>query len=222
MQAVADGGRRENELATLFRIPIFRRMWAAITLSSLGDWLGLLANTALLSATDPRCLPAGPWRGHLGVILVRLAPDLLLGPFAAAIADKFDRRRIAIIQRSQRRAPRLDRAELSRCLALYRAVHRRVRPPVRSSPPSRRSGCRRCRSGFCLPATRSRSSRSTAASFHAQPGLFALLSSLDRLLAGDATISPHHISSAIVIALLFGLRHLSGECDDDFPEPSPH
>jgi dTMP kinase len=94
-EALAEG-RRENALLALFRIPVFRRMWAAITFSSLGDWLGLLANTALAQQlTRDQSLQA-QGAAISGVILVRLAPDLLFGPLAAGLVDKLDRRKIVI------------------------------------------------------------------------------------------------------------------------------
>ena len=64
--ATGRGARgRENALVALFRIPVFRRMWAAITFSSFGDWLGLLANTALAqqltaSSRSPRRASRSP------------------------------------------------------------------------------------------------------------------------------------------------------------------
>ena len=89
--------RRENSLLALFRIPVFRRVWAAIAFSSLGDWLGLLANTALAQQLTKSHSIAAQGAAISGVILVRLAPDLLFGAFAAALADKLDRRRLAIV-----------------------------------------------------------------------------------------------------------------------------
>ena len=89
--------RRENTLVVLARIPIVRRMWAAITFSSLGDWLGLLANTALAQQLTHQQSVSTQGAAISGVILVRLAPDLFFGPFAAAIADKMDRRKTVII-----------------------------------------------------------------------------------------------------------------------------
>ncbi len=89
--------RRENALVALIRIPVFRRMWAAITFSSLGDWLGLLANTALAQQLTHQQSRIAQGFAISGVILVRLAPDLLFGPIAAALADKLDRRKLAII-----------------------------------------------------------------------------------------------------------------------------
>jgi len=89
--------RRENALLVLVRIKVVRRMWAAITFSSFGDWLGLLANTALAQHLTHHQSVSTQGAAISGVILVRLAPDVFFGPIAAALADKFDRRKTAII-----------------------------------------------------------------------------------------------------------------------------
>jgi dTMP kinase len=89
--------RRENALLVLARIRVVRRMWAAITFSSLGDWLGLLANTALAQQLTHQQSVSTQGAAISGVILVRLAPDVFFGPFAAALADKLDRRKTVII-----------------------------------------------------------------------------------------------------------------------------
>ena len=39
--------KEPSSVRVLLRIPVFRRLWAAIAISSFGDWLGLLATTAL-------------------------------------------------------------------------------------------------------------------------------------------------------------------------------
>ncbi len=88
--------RRENALLALVRIPVFRRMWAAITFSSLGDWLGLLANTALAQQLTHQQSLATQGAAISGVILVRLTPDLLFGAVAAALVDKMDRRKLVV------------------------------------------------------------------------------------------------------------------------------
>jgi dTMP kinase len=72
-------------------------MWAAITFSSFGDWLGLLANTALAQHLTHHSSVSTQGAAISGVILVRLAPDLFFGPLAAALADKLDRRKTVII-----------------------------------------------------------------------------------------------------------------------------
>jgi dTMP kinase len=72
----------------------FRRLWVALTLASLGDWLSLLALSALaanLGGTN------GGAYAVSGVWLTSLLPWLVLGPLAGAVADKFDRRLNMII-----------------------------------------------------------------------------------------------------------------------------
>ena len=64
--------------------------------SSFGDWLGLLATTALAQE-----LAGGNYKkanfAIAGVFIVRLLPAVLLGPIAGVIADRFDRRRLMMI-----------------------------------------------------------------------------------------------------------------------------
>jgi len=74
----------------------FRRLWIATSLSSLGDWLSLVALAALASAL------AGPgaaaqYSAVGGVWLSSLLPALVLGPLAGAVADRMDRRLNMII-----------------------------------------------------------------------------------------------------------------------------
>jgi dTMP kinase len=77
--------------------PSFRRLWLALSLSSLGDWLGLLATTALGAA-----LAGGSATGRKatfaigGVLIFRLMPAVLFGPFAGVFADRFDRRKTMV------------------------------------------------------------------------------------------------------------------------------
>jgi dTMP kinase len=73
----------------------FRRLWYCTALSSLGDWLGLLALTALASS-----LVHGYAQKNYalsGVLVVQLLPAIVLGPFAGAFADRFDRRRTMVV-----------------------------------------------------------------------------------------------------------------------------
>ena len=81
---------------SVLSIPSFRRLWRAMAFSSFGDWLGLLATTALTQQ-----LSGGDYAkanfAIAGVFIVRLLPAVILGPFAGVIADRFDRRRLMII-----------------------------------------------------------------------------------------------------------------------------
>jgi dTMP kinase len=72
----------------------FRRLWIALTLSSLGDWLSLLALSVLAVKLGG---PRGGAYAVSGVWLTSLLPALIFGPLAGAVADKFDRRMNMII-----------------------------------------------------------------------------------------------------------------------------
>jgi dTMP kinase len=69
------------------------RLWPALAGSSFGDWLGLLATTALAARLGAGS--SGSYaRANLAVaavLLLRLAPAVLLGPPARALADRFNR-----------------------------------------------------------------------------------------------------------------------------------
>jgi len=73
----------------------FRRLWYSTALSSLGDWLGLLATTALAASLTTGYQAQSYALG--GVLVVRLLPAVLLGPLAGAFADRFDRRWTMVI-----------------------------------------------------------------------------------------------------------------------------
>jgi dTMP kinase len=74
----------------VLRIRSFRRLWLVLGLSSLGDWLGLLATVLFAAGQVQGATQKGLAFG--GVVIVRLLPALILGPIAGAFADRFDRR----------------------------------------------------------------------------------------------------------------------------------
>jgi dTMP kinase len=75
----------------------FRHLWIATSLSSLGDWLSLLALTGLATTLAGRSSAAAENAAVGGVWLSSLLPALLLGPLAGAVADRLDRRLNMII-----------------------------------------------------------------------------------------------------------------------------
>ncbi|MCA2183919.1 dTMP kinase [Nonomuraea cavernae] len=82
-------GRRRT-IHVLANAP-FRRLWTAMSVCSLGDWLNILALTALAGN-----LTKGDYRTQSlaigGVFIAKMLPAVLLGPLAGAFADRFDRR----------------------------------------------------------------------------------------------------------------------------------
>src|SRR5262249_26216311 len=79
----------------VLRVRPFRRLWYATALSSLGDWLGLLATTALATSLAPRYQAQNHALG--GVLGVQLLPAIILRPPGGAVADPFPRRHTMIV-----------------------------------------------------------------------------------------------------------------------------
>ena len=86
----------QADTRSVLSYPAFRRLWNSMAFSSFGDWLGLLATTALAQQ-----LAGGNYSkanfAIAGVFIVRLLPAVLLGPIAGVFADRFDRRRLMIL-----------------------------------------------------------------------------------------------------------------------------
>ena len=73
----------DPDFKAVLAITPFRRLWLALGFSSFGDWLGLLAITAMAdylagSNTNAQYLAVA------GVFILRLAPAVVLGPLAGA------------------------------------------------------------------------------------------------------------------------------------------
>jgi dTMP kinase len=86
----------QDETRGVLAIPAFRKLWNSMLFSSLGDWLGLLATTALaqqLSGDDY----AKANFAIAGVFIARLLPSVFLGPLAGVLADRFDRRKLMVV-----------------------------------------------------------------------------------------------------------------------------
>jgi dTMP kinase len=86
-------GARSASLKELLVHPQFSRLWRAMLVSSMGDWVGFVAVAALVARLG------GSRLGGLavaGVMLARLLPSVLFGPFAGVLTDRFDRRKLMV------------------------------------------------------------------------------------------------------------------------------
>ena len=95
---LGDGAARRNHAREpgVLSIKPFRRLWIALSLSSLGDWLSIVALTALApSLASGGAVAKGS--AVSGVWVATLLPALLFGPLAGAVADRLDRRMTMII-----------------------------------------------------------------------------------------------------------------------------
>jgi dTMP kinase len=96
---------RAPKKAGVLSVKPFRRLWIALSLSSLGDWLSIIALTVLAADLTGKHTAGQYTAGTMaaqsaavgGVWIATLLPALLLGPLAGAIADRLDRRMTMII-----------------------------------------------------------------------------------------------------------------------------
>jgi dTMP kinase len=92
-QVAALRGTRSATLKDLVTHPPFTRLLAAMSVSSLGDWVGFLAVAALVND-----LAGGGVAAYsvAGLMIARTLPAVLFGPIAGALVDRLDRKRIMI------------------------------------------------------------------------------------------------------------------------------
>ena len=81
-----------DEARNVLAITPFRRLWISLTLSSLGDWLSLLALMSLAAIFTADGSTLVQYLAVSGVVVIKLAPSIVLSPLVAAIADRLDRR----------------------------------------------------------------------------------------------------------------------------------
>ena len=85
----------QDETRGVLAIPAFRKLWNSMLFSSLGDWLGLLATTALAQQLSGDNYAKANF-AIAGVFIARLLPSVFLGPLAGVLADRFDRRKLMV------------------------------------------------------------------------------------------------------------------------------
>ena len=86
----------QDQTRGVLAIPAFRKLWQSMAFSSLGDWLGLLATTALAQQLSKGNYSTANF-AIAGVFIARLLPSVFLGPIAGVIADRFDRRKLMVV-----------------------------------------------------------------------------------------------------------------------------
>ncbi len=77
----------------LFGTHSFFRLWLAQVVSSLGDWIGFIAVTAIAA----RVGGSSPEGAISLVLAARLIPGFFLGPTAGVFVDRWDRKRLMVV-----------------------------------------------------------------------------------------------------------------------------
>ncbi|MGZ8623353.1 MAG: MFS transporter [Actinomycetota bacterium] len=88
-------GTKPATLRDLLTHPAFSRLLAAMSVSSLGDWIGFVAVTSLVTRISGSPAAAGLAVG--AVMTARMLPAILFGPIAGALVDRVNRKQIMIL-----------------------------------------------------------------------------------------------------------------------------
>ncbi len=75
---------------SVFKVPGFTRLWFAQVVSSLGDWIGLVAVLAIAA----RVSPSGTGVGL--VMVARMLPGFLLAPLGGVLVDRWNRKVVMV------------------------------------------------------------------------------------------------------------------------------
>ena len=85
-------GGPADRVTRLFGSHAYARLWTSQVVSSLGDWIGLIAVTAIAARVG-----GGDSGTAVGLVLsARVIPGLFLGSFMGVLADRLDRKRTMV------------------------------------------------------------------------------------------------------------------------------
>lgn len=108
-------GTRSATLKDLITHRPFARLLAAMSVSSLGDWVGFVAVTSLVA----RIGGGNPELAVGGVMVARTLPAFLFGPVVGVLVDRLDRKQIMIVADLARGAMYASMVFVGRLWAIY-------------------------------------------------------------------------------------------------------
>lgn len=87
-------GTKPATLKDLVTHPAFSKLMAAMTVSSLGDWVGFVAVSSLVASLGTSVTAAS--FAVAGVMIARMAPSVIFGPIVGSLVDRYDRKKLMI------------------------------------------------------------------------------------------------------------------------------
>ena len=108
-------GSRSATFKDLLTHRAFARLLAAMSVSSLGDWVGFIAVTAIVATIGG----GTPLLAVAGVMIARTLPAFLFGPIAGTLVDRLDRKRLMIVADLARGAMYLSMVFFRELWAIY-------------------------------------------------------------------------------------------------------